>query len=76
MVVLFKKPVCQGIIVADGRHSEILPFLSFHAKNAPTIRLKIITLEKCSNTSKVEVRMFITLERPSEAGEGIAILIK
>ena len=77
MVVLFEKPIFQGILVADGHHSEILPFLIFHAKKAPTIRVKMfITLEKCSNTSKIEVRMFITLERNSEAGDRIFVLIK
>ena len=63
--------------MAYGRHSEILPFLRFHAKKDPTIRVNMfITLEKCSNTSKVGVRMFIILEIPSEVGEGIAVLIK
>ena len=61
MDVPFEKPVCRGILVADGRHFEILPFLSFHAKKAPTIGVKMfIKLEKCSNTNKVDVRMFIT----------------
>ena len=63
--------------MADGNHSKIIPFLRFHAKKDPTIRVKMfITLEKCSNTSKVDVRMFITLEIPSEVGEGIVVLIK
>ena len=77
MAILFEKPVCRGSLVVDERHSKILPFLSFHAKKDPTIRVKMfITLEKCSNTSKFDVRMFITLERPSKACEGIFVLIK
>ena len=75
--VLFEKPIFRGIIVLDGYHFEILPLLIFHTKKAPTIRVNMfITLEKCSNTSKFDVRMFITLERPYEAGEGIVFLIK
>ena len=35
-----------------------------------------ITLDKFFDTSKVNVRMFITLEIPSEAGEGNFVLIK
>ena len=74
---LFEKPICRVILVADGSHSEIMPFLIFHAKKAPTIRVNMfITLEKCSNTSKFDLRMFITLERPFESCEGIVFLIE
>ena len=34
-----------------------------------------ITLEKASCASEVMARMFITLDGPSRAGEGIAVLI-
>ena len=54
-----------------------MPFPVFHAKRAPTIMVMMfITLEKFSDTSKVDVRMFITLEIPSDAGEGNVVLIK
>ena len=35
-----------------------------------------ITLEKLYGTSKVDARIFITLERAFEVGEGITIIIK
>ena len=35
-----------------------------------------ITLEYLFNTSEDEARIFITLDRPPKAGEGIVVLIK
>ena len=59
MDFILEKPVFQYIISSNGIHFEILPFLGFHAKRDPTIRVKMfITLEKFSNISKVNGRMF------------------
>ena len=59
-----------------GEHSS-MHFPDFCTKKAPTIGVGMfIVLEKPSIASKVMERMFITLDGPPEAGEGITILIE
>ena len=59
-----------------GEHSS-MHFPDFCTKKAPTIRVGMfIVLEKPSSTSKVMERMFITLDGPPKAGEGITVLIE
>ena len=52
-------------------------FLRFNARGNLTIMVRtFITLEEIFGASVVEARMFITLDGPPQAVEGIVVLIK
>ena len=75
MVVWFEKIICWGLLLV-GEHS-FMHFPDFCTKKAPTIKVGMfIVLEKPSSASKVMERMFITLDGPPEAGEGITVLLE
>ena len=75
MAFWFEKLIYWGLLLV-GQHSS-MHFPDFCTKKAPTIRVGMfIVLEKPSSASKVMERMFITLDGPPEAGEGITILIE
>ena len=71
------KLVCQGVLLVGENCPEFLQFLSFYPKNSPTIGVGMfIALERISGPSKVDARMFITLDGPAKAHEGIAVIIE
>ena len=75
MAFWFEKLIYWGLLLV-GQHRS-MHFPDFCTKNAPTIRVGMfIVLEKPSCVNKVMDRMFITLDGPLQAGEGITILIE
>ena len=77
MVSLIEKFVHQGVLLVGDPRPRIPLFLSFHARGTPTIMVRtFITLEETFGTNEVRKRIFITLDGPPEALEGIVVLIK
>ena len=77
MAASFKKLVYQCVLLVREPRLGITLLLSFHVRGTPTIMVRMfITLEEIFFANEAEARMFITLDGPPEAGEGIAVLIK
>ena len=77
MVASIENLVYQGVILVGDPWLRITLLLSFHATGTPTIMVRMfITLEEIFGTGEAEARMFITLDGPPEAIEGIVVVIK
>ena len=77
MAASFENIIYQGVLLVGEPRLVIPLLLSFHARGTTTIMVRtFITLEEIFNSSEAKERMFITLDGPLEAVEGIAILIK
>ena len=76
MVTSIEKLVYQSVLLVGEPRLEITWLLSFHARGTPTIMVRtFITLKDIFCTSEAKERMFIILDGPPKAGEGIVVLI-